>query len=76
VSDKDHNEGGTCPSLPPVGDRGQRYEVRFIDGDGEERVMGWTDQADGGPFAQAIRRHPVWHSWRVIDRHVHAFDRR
>ena len=51
-----------------VGDNGQRYEIRFIDGDGKKYVAGWTDNKDGKPFVQSINNHPVWHSPKVIDR--------
>lgn len=51
-----------------VGDKGQRYELRFIDGNGKECIAGWTDGADGKPFIEAINLHPAWHSPKIIDR--------
>jgi len=51
-----------------IGDRGQRYEVRFIGSNDKEYVAGWTDNKDGKPFVQSINKHPVWHSPKVIDR--------
>lgn len=58
----------TCSGMPETGDQGQRYEVRYADGDGKERVMGWTEAADGGSLVRSINKHPVWHSPRIIDR--------
>lgn len=55
-----------------VGDCGQRYEVRYIDDDGDEKVFGWTNEADGGALVKSITAHPVWHSPRVVDRHAGA----
>ena len=51
-----------------TGDKGQRYEVRFTDGDGKRRTFGWTNEADGGALVRSIKLHPVWHSPVVIDR--------
>ena len=56
----------TCNKLPPAGDRGQRYEVRFTE-DGAEKVLGWSESYPQG-YVDAINVHPVWHSPRVIDR--------
>lgn len=52
----------------PAGDKGQRYEVRYVDGKGEERVMGWTNAADGGGLAVSLKRHPIWKLARIVDR--------
>jgi len=53
----------------PVGDRGQRYEVRFLDENDKERVLGWTQTERGvETFKRAIAAHPNWHSPKVIDR--------
>ena len=49
-----------------VADKGQRYEVRYIDGEGIERVMGWADEPKN--LVDAIKLHPSFHSPRVIDR--------
>lgn len=53
---------------PKVGDENQRYEVRCLDGNDKEMVMGWTDEADGGGLARSVELHPVWHNCTVIDR--------
>lgn len=50
------------------GDKGQRYEVRAIDGTGKEIVVGWCGNEEGKPLSTCIERHPVWHSPKVIDR--------
>lgn len=55
-----------------TGDLGQRYEVRYIDADGAEKVLGWTSRADGGNLARGLTVHPVWKLSRVIDRHANA----
>lgn len=57
----------TCNRLPKVGDRGQRYEVRYLVDDGSEHVFGWSESYPQG-YVDAIKAHPVWHSPRVIDR--------
>jgi hypothetical protein len=51
-----------------VGDRGQRFEVRYLDGDELEHVIGWTTDPAGGGLVEVINKHPVWHAPRVIDR--------
>lgn len=56
--DKPHN----------VGDKGQRYEVRYRDSDGSEHVMGWTDRADGGRLAFSLSKHPTWKLSQIVDR--------
>lgn len=43
-----------------VGDRGQRYEVTYLDGD-ERKVCGWSDTIAGAErMRDAIDLHPVW----------------
>lgn len=56
-----------CRKMPEVGDRGQRYEVRYLDEDNEERVMGWSESYPHN-YVAAVKAHPSWHSPRVIDR--------
>lgn len=51
-----------------VGDKGQRYEVRYKDPDGAEHVFGWTDDANGGLLVQSIRLNPSMAYPRVVDR--------
>lgn len=67
---RDENDGTTCGRDVPVGDRGQRFEVRYLDGDNVVRIMGWTDyQSRVIAMKRAIRLHPEWHSGHVVDRH-------
>jgi hypothetical protein len=55
-----------------TGDRGQRYAVSCLgfDGEnpGERKVIGWTNQADGGGLVDMIELHPTWNSPLVHDR--------
>ena len=57
-------------TLPPekIGDKGQRYEIRCQDADGETFVIGWAEKPDA--FTEAVELHPAWHSREVIDRHA------
>ena len=57
-------------TLPPgrIGDKGQRYEVRYLDHEDNEQVAGWHDDPTGGNLIKMIELHPSWHSPRVIDR--------
>ena len=52
----------------PTGDKGQRYEVRAKESDGNAFVVGWTEKADGGALVKCIDLHPVFHSPRLVDR--------
>ena len=56
-----------CKKLPPAGDRGQRYEVRFTDEDGNDKVLGWSETYPQN-YIDAVNAHPSWHSPRVVDR--------
>lgn len=59
----------SCASMPPTGDRGQRYEVRYQDEKGVEHVLGWADTAASvRQLRKAIDAHPAWSKPRVIDR--------
>ena len=49
-----------------VGDKGQRYEITYLDEDGDRQVFGWAD--DPSNVLKAIHAHPRWHSAKVIDR--------
>lgn len=52
-----------------VGDKGQRYEVRFFDREsGEERVMGWTNEADGGALMESAKLWPIACDPFMVDR--------
>ena len=55
-------------SEPRVGDEGQRYEVKCLDGDDKEMVMGWTDDSEAFNFKKSVELHPMWHDCTVIDR--------
>lgn len=51
-----------------VGDRGQRYEVTYQDGN-DRHVMGWAECLDGAEImVKAINLHPVWHHPIIRDR--------
>ena len=52
--------------LERIGDKGQRYEIRAIQNDGEEVRIGWSDDPEG--FARAVKLHPGLKGRRVIDR--------
>lgn len=59
----------TCSKMPPVGDRGQRYEVRYFDRTtGAEKVFGWTNAADGGAFMESAKLAPWARDPFVVDR--------
>lgn len=51
-----------------VGDRGQRYEVRYFNEDGAEKIFGWTDDPTGGAMVESIKLHPSMSRPRVVDR--------
>ncbi len=51
---------------------GERYEVRCTDGKGNDVLVGYTNRAGGDDLVLRVRRHPVWHSPRVIDRHIES----
>lgn len=59
-------------TLPPhkIGDRGQRFEVRYSDFDhGAERIVGWSDDRAGAEqMASAWRQHPGVDRVRIVDR--------
>lgn len=51
-----------------VGDRGQRYEVSYFDGE-KRQVMGWTDDAEAArKMGDSVDKHPVWEFPQVRDR--------
>lgn len=57
-----------CGKLP-VGDRGQRYEVRyFVRESGEELVMGWTERSDGGALMTSAKIWPRARDPFILDR--------
>lgn len=55
---------------PQVGDRGQRFEIRYIDEvTGAEEVLGWTSTREGADgMAQAMASAPYVRETRIIDR--------
>lgn len=59
----------SCSKMPPAGDRGQRYEVRFFErATGRERVMGWTERSDGGSLLSSAKLWPSASHPFVLDR--------
>jgi len=50
-----------------TGYRGQRYEVHFINGEGNDILMGWCNESDGDGLVDMVNAHPVWHSPRIVD---------
>lgn len=57
----------TCSVLPPVGDRGQRYEHVCEDADGNTVRLGWSNEP-AGAFARMVAVHPSYRNHRSIDR--------
>lgn len=52
-----------------VGDRGQRYEVRFFSVEtGEEKRMGWTERPDGGALLSSAKLWPSARDPFIVDR--------
>lgn len=53
-----------------VGDRGQRYEVTFLDpGENVRKVFGWSETQKGAQtMVSSIEKHPSWQEPRIIDR--------
>jgi len=52
-----------------TGDRGQRYEVTFLDGMNQRCILGWAETSVGVmAMVECVRLHPVWNSPRIIDR--------
>src|SRR5215213_11286144 len=47
-------------------DPGHRYQMWCKNGLGEDICIGYSDSATS--FQQMIEIHPVWHSWRAVDR--------
>lgn len=55
-----------------TGDKGQRFEVRFLDeSESNEHIFGWSDTIEGAKvMADAINLHPSFHSPIIIDRSI------
>ena len=52
-----------------VGDKGQRYEVRYSNSEGIEKIVGWTElKSDANSMCKGIKLHPAFHSPKIIDR--------
>ena len=54
-------------SLPDSGYHGQQYEVRALDENRIEFVVGWTDDPNGAPLVGMVQKHPSWSSARVLE---------
>jgi hypothetical protein len=58
----------SCDRLQ-VGDKGQRFEIRYIDETGAEKVMGWAPTRDGADgMARAMALAPYVRETSIIDR--------
>ncbi len=54
-----------------VGDKGQRYEVRYIEvSSGLDKTYGWTQEADGGVLLASAKLNPSARDPYVVDRHA------
>lgn len=53
-----------------VGDRGQRYEVRFrFSADGDKHPLGWASTLPGArQMVEGLDLHPTWEAAEVYDR--------
>ncbi len=52
-----------------VGDRGQRYQVTYLEGRIGRRIFGWSETPEGAEsMADSIRKHPTWSQPVIIDR--------
>jgi hypothetical protein len=47
-------------------DPGHRYQIWCKNGNGEDICIGYSDSATD--FREMVEMHPVWHSWRAVDR--------
>jgi len=56
------HQGGKKAAADP----GHRYQMWCKNGMGEDICIGYSECATS--FQQMIERHPVWHSWRAVDR--------
>ena len=52
-----------------VGDRGQRFEVTFLDPGGKRQIFGWAVTFTAARTMQrSIEKHPVWEGGEIRDR--------
>lgn len=59
------------PAEIKTGDQGQRYEVRYINAAGKEKIVGCTDIFEcAKSMEKGIILHPSMHSPKIIDRKV------
>lgn len=58
-----------------VGDRGQRYEITYLDSAGARKVFGWTETAHGAlGFVSSINLNPSMSDPEIRDRRPGPFD--
>ncbi len=52
-----------------VGDKGQRFEIRFINEKNIEQVFGWCETKEQAErMMNSIELHPGWYPPKLIDR--------
>ena len=52
-----------------IGDRGQRYEVTFVDPGGKREIFGWSETLDGAEkMVSSIEKNPAWEDGEIRDR--------
>lgn len=60
---------GGKPHPYGIGDKGQRFEIRYTNEYGVQEVFGWSDsQADAYRFYSSISKHPSMSNPVIIDR--------
>jgi hypothetical protein len=58
-------------TLPPdrIGDKGQRFEISYVDEDGRRIIFGWAATQDGADsFLHSIALNPSMRDGEVRDR--------
>lgn len=62
------NHGGeVIEGYKKPGHQGQRYEVRYRDGFGIQRIFGWTNDPEAAAIRKSIARQPLWSGVRIVD---------
>lgn len=51
-----------------TGDKGQRFEVRAVDANGKEFVIGWCNDPEATIYLKMVDVHPSWHAPKIVDR--------
>ncbi len=52
-----------------TGDRGQRYQVTYLEGRIGRRIFGWSETLEGAErMVDSIQKHPSWSQPVIIDR--------